>query len=182
MAGQVQTKTMTAAEYMQLPVSNEPTELINGVVVVSPSPKDRHQALLGELYMVIRQLGSAGTVRMAPMDVHFDDDHVLQPDIFWVSPEGRCKLQEGYWYGPPDLVVEIFSSGTARLDKINKYKVYERHGVREYWMVDPDEEYIEVLRLEEGKFRLYGVFGPEDSFQSPVMKDQIVKVGTLLGR
>lgn len=168
---------MTAAEFMELPETTQITELIDGELVVSPSPIKLHQDVSGNLHFLLRQLYKkiGGTVQYAPMDVHLDDENVVQPDIFWVSDKNeKCKVgEDGYWHGPPDLIVEILSPGTARQDKVTKFALYERHGVREYWIADPKYRNIEVWSLVEGKYTRVGLFSANDSFKSPVLGQTI---------
>ena len=171
---------MTAAEFKQLPENGELIELLDGEIVMSPTPKYKHQRLIFPLARLLDQLTDRGTVVLSPMDVYLDNENVVQPDVFWVSgPESLCQLgDDDYWHGAPDLVVEVLSPGTALRDKTVKFDLYEKHGVREYWLIDPDAQYIEVWRLESGTFRRVGVFGPADKFESSVLS-QIIEVSRL---
>jgi Uma2 family endonuclease len=174
---------MRAEEFLALPETNLPTELIDGAVIMSPTPKDLHQGISLRLLQVLLQHIAGGTLRYAPADVHLDDLNVVQPDLFWVSgPESRCTLgKDGYWHGAPDLVIEILSPGTARRDRREKFSLYEQHGVREYWLVDPDAQYVEVWgRVGEGFERL-GVFGPEESFESAVLGGKRLELKGVFG-
>lgn len=178
---------MTPAEFRQLPETNEPTELIYGELIVSPTPVNNYQADVGEIHFFLKQLEKQkpdmGQVVVSPMDVWLDE-HCVQPDVFWVSkPESRCKLgEDGYWYGAPDLVVEVLSPSTAHKDRGVKFDLYQQYGVREYWLADPDGQYIEVFRLENGKFERLGAFGIGQSFTSVVLSGITIQVDTLLGR
>lgn len=166
MVDQMVTK-MTAAEFAELPESNTPIELINGEVVLAPSPVDRHQEAVGNLHVALRLLKRPGVLRLAPADVYIDEINVVQPDLFWVSPESsNCHLIDHYWHGAPDLIIEILSPGTTRRDRGDKYRLYEKYGVREYWLVDADELYIEVYVLSDGKFARQGLFSLGEQFTS----------------
>lgn len=168
-------KTMTAEAFRQLPETNLPIELLDGAIVVSPTPKDEHQAILGELFALLKNIAPSGSVRVAPLDVYLDDRNVVQPDIFWVGEENSaCQLIDGYWHGAPSLVIEILSPSTARRDKTTKFDLYQNYGVQEYWMVDPLAAYIEVWVLQGNQFTRHGVFGSEDTFISPVLGNQPV--------
>jgi Uma2 family endonuclease len=175
---------MTPAEFKQLGETVQPTELIDGEVIVSPTPRNIHQESVGETYFFLKQLSrqnpAAGRAVIAPMDVWLGEDCV-QPDVFWVSGEGsQCKLgEDGYWYGAPDLVVEVLSPSTAHRDRGVKFDLYEKHGVREYWLADPDGQYIEVYGRENERFVRVGVFTGEQTFSSTVLGVN-VNVGTLL--
>ncbi len=166
---------MTAAEFKQLPESSEHIELIYGETIVSPTPKFVHQKLVFLIAKLVESLTSKGTVVLSPMDVYLDDENVVQSDIFWVSgPESNCQLgDDDYWHGAPDLVVEIASPSTARLDRTVKFDLYEKFGVREYWLVDPLAQYFEVWKLGAGKFQRGGAFGPSDKFESAVLSQTV---------
>jgi Uma2 family endonuclease len=161
---------MTAKEFLALPESNLPSEFIHGEVIMSPAPTLEHQRLFVRLFDLIRRLIPNGEVLIAPVDVYLDDENIVQPDIFWVAAEGKCVSVEGrYLRGAPDLIVEIFSPGSTRRDKKDKFRLYEKHGVREYWMVAPDDKWLEAWQLQEGHYSLIDIFGPGDSFASPLL-------------
>ncbi len=173
---------MTAAEFLDLPESNKIIELINGEVIMAPSPVDKHQEILGNLHFKLKPLVDTGIWRFAPADVHLDGINVVQPDLFWVSPDSQiCHLVEGrYWHGAPDLVIEILSPGTTRQDRDTKYRLYEKSGVREYWIVDAEELYIEVYSLRDGAFKRQGIFGLGETFESAVLNGLALQVDALL--
>lgn len=176
----VKTK-MTSEEYRQLPESDVRMELIDGEIIVdgeiiaygdmsmSPSPVDIHQfvASITHLYLGIK-LG-AWWLRYES-DLHLEEGVVLRPDLFWVHPQSTtCHLVKNYWHGAPDLVIEILSPSTAKLDRGVKYQLYERHGVREYWLIDPTERVLEVYRLKDGQYVRLGFYEPGATFTSPVL-------------
>ncbi len=163
---------MTAEAYFQRPESNLPIQLIDGDLLEMTSPLTDHQDMVGEIFYLfkfIQKTKGGGKPYVAPMDVWFDEVNVPQPDVFWVSDGGKCVLRDKRLYGAPDLIVEVLSPGTMRLDKREKFHLYEKHGVSEYWLVHPTEAYIEVWVLETGKFKLLDIFAPEDTFASPVL-------------
>lgn len=82
--------------------------------------------------------------------------------------------------GVPDLVIEILSPSTAKLDKTAKMRLYERSGIKEYWLVDPDREEIEVLTLKDSSYESMGVFGIEQSFESALLKGLRVSLDMIL--
>ena len=182
MAQAVKTR-MTAAEFLELPETTIPTELVDGEVIVTPAPKDPHQKTLMHLIRILLPLVPGGELRVSPCDVHLDEYNVVQPDIFWVSdPESSCKLgEDGYWHGAPDLVIEILSPGTILHDRRDKFQLYEKHGAREYWIVDPDGQYVEVWILSEETFTREGIYGPDESFTSAVLGDRSVELKSVFG-
>jgi Uma2 family endonuclease len=149
-------------------------------MIMSPAPNLEHQAIVLNLASLLLQIKPGGKVHVAPVDVWLDDANVVQPDVMWISPNSACvPFEKKYYQGAPDLLAEVLSPGTARTDKSAKFKLYEKHGVREYWMVDPEAQYVEVWRREENRFALVGVFGPGETFGSAVLGDKTVEVTRL---
>lgn len=95
-----------------------------------------------------------GLVLFAPIDVYFGETDVYQPDIIFVGRERMGIIEPHRVNGAPDLVVEILSPATAYYDLRKKFKVYDRCGVKEYWVVDPEERSVQIFALEKGKFTL----------------------------
>ena len=137
----------TYRDYLQLPEQDR-RELIGGDFHVVPSPSVRHQAVSANLGVALRDFvgrNRLGVVLWAPMDAMLSDEDVVQPDILFVSNERRGIIAEDNISGAPDLVVEVLSPGTADRDRELKRGLYARAGVREYWVVDPDQMTIRVL-------------------------------------
>ena len=129
-------------------------ELLDGDLLMTPAPNLKHQetaaALAGELIRFVRR-HALGKVYCAPCDVVLSDTDVVQPDLLFVARDRLHLLANGEnVQGAPDLVVEILSPSTADRDRGYKRELYARHGVREYWIVDPDAETIHVLRQHDG--------------------------------
>ena len=121
---------------------------------MSPSPVIRHQKVLGTIYRLIGnflETSSTGEVIIAPSDVQLGKGDVYQPDLYYVSRERLGILDKQGAKGAPDLVVEILSPSTARLDREMKRQVYEQAGVREIWFVDLWHDQIEVHQLPTGE-------------------------------
>jgi len=165
---------MTAAVFFELPETNQIIELINGELIVSPPPILNHQRLVFKFAKLIESLMPNGEVFIAPVAVYFDEDNVPEPDIVWVAANSRCVLTDKRLEGPPDLIVEILSPGTERQDKKDKFKLYQKFGVREYWLAHPQERYVEVWRLENGIFVHQGVYGPDETFESGALGGKTV--------
>lgn len=132
----VSKRRMTAAELSQLPETNQPTELIAGMLIVSPCPVPKHQQISGRFFIKLDDLIPDGEIFFAPIGVYFDEDNIPEPDIVWVAEDSKCVIGDKYLEGAPELIIEIFSPGTLRYDRREKYELYERFGVREYWMAD----------------------------------------------
>ena len=144
----------TYRDYLLLPEGDR-RELIEGDFFITPVPNIRHQAIsrnLGlRLWELVRSHG-LGQVFLAPTDVVLSPESVVQPDILFVSNERRGIITEANVSGAPDLVVEILSPSTAERDRELKRTLYARYGVREYWIVDPEDSSVEVMALEEAGF------------------------------
>ncbi len=173
---------VTAAEFERLPETNTPTELIEGELIVSPSPVPEHQRVSRSTTGVLEALIPNGEIFYAPMDVYFNDENILQPDIIWVAEGSRCQITDKRLEGPPYLIVEIFSPGTVSRDKIENFALYERYGVTEYWMIDPQEKYIEVYGWQAGRYGRQGTYAPGSTFESPALGSKTVNVAALFAR
>jgi Uma2 family endonuclease len=180
MVDTIQTR-MTAAEYALLPETTQPMELIDGEMIELPAPKVLHQRLVVKLIKFLTSLLPGGEVCVSPSDVHFDELNVVQPDVFWISGAGsRCRLgEDGDWHGAPDLIIEVLSPSTALHDRREKFQLYEKHGVQEYWIADPVSQYIEVWHNASGTFNKQGIYGADESFKSVVLNDQKIELKTI---
>jgi len=167
------TKTrITAAEYVaNFPETTQPMELIEGEPITLPTPSAIHQSVIGKLYRLIStwlEKNPRGHIWLSPLDVHFSQDTVLQPDLFFVVQD--CHMgEDGYFHGVPDLCIEVLSPSSVKRDRIQKFDLYERFGVREYWLVDPGLSCIEVYALQGGIFQKYGVYESTNLLSSSML-------------
>ncbi|MDO8365363.1 MAG: Uma2 family endonuclease [Saprospiraceae bacterium] len=147
---------MTATEFALLPAGPPYPELINNLLKMPPSPEFKHQdvsiSLASRMFIHIEDHG-LGILLEAPMDVHFDENNVLQPDIMFISKDRMPELlADGKRIkGAPDLVVEILSSN-RKSDLEEKMYIYELYDVREYWVVDPKKKFVEIFENVEKEF------------------------------
>ena len=132
-------------------------ELIDGIPYsMSPAPAPRHQYICGQLIRRIGNFldGKSCKVYPAPFDVRLaadgEDDTVVQPDISVVCD--RSKIDERGCSGAPDWVIEVLSPSTASKDTVKKMALYQRVGVREYWIVDPERNTVHVYILKDGLY------------------------------
>ena len=139
---------ITWQDVQQLPDDGHRHEAIEGELHVTPAPTPRHQDIVLRLAMRLQAVlvdPGHGRLWVAPIGVEFPDSKEgVQPDLVFVSPDGRARATDTGIVGAPDLVIEILSPTTAQRDRGVKRKLYERHGVEQYWIVDPDSEVVEV--------------------------------------
>ena len=172
----IQTRKMTADEFLALPVSNLPHELIHGEEIISPSPTIIHQRISQLVFQLIERLKPDGEVLYAPVDVYLDDENIVQPDVLWIARGNtNILIEDKLLRGAPDLTVEIVDPGTARRDRKDRFRLYEKFGVREYWMIDPDHKLLEIWQLQDAHFMLVAVFGPTDTCTSLLLGEIEVK-------
>ncbi|MEW6607890.1 MAG: Uma2 family endonuclease [bacterium] len=154
-------------------------ELIGGEFFMAPAPNVWHQRISKRIEFKIMQVlekSGLGEVFYAPCDVVLSNEDVVQPDIIFVLKENFNIITKDNIQGSPDLLIEIISPNSAQRDRITKKRLYERCGVKEYWLVDQDRKEIEVLTLEEGRYKPCGIFKSEDTLSSVVLKDFHLKL------
>jgi Uma2 family endonuclease len=149
--GECAMQKLTVYEYLRLPETMRPMELVYGVVREPPAPRYGHQSLLTRLTAMLAGHVAAydlGEVCVAPVDVVLDEALalVVQPDIVFVARERLHIVRDRIW-GPPDLVVEVLSPRTARRDRTTKLGWYRQYGVGECWLADTKSRCIEVVDL-----------------------------------
>ncbi|MBI4331177.1 MAG: Uma2 family endonuclease [Chloroflexi bacterium] len=170
----------TYEDYKNLPESEtERYELLEGELVVVPSPNERHQSISGNLIRILSTFvrdNKLGRVYPAPFDVVFGETNVLQPDTMYISRDRLSVITRENVHGAPDLVVEILSPATATRDRAIKRAIYARHGVREMWLVDPEQETVEVARLEKGGLETIGSYKKGNILVSEVLPGLRLKV------
>lgn len=180
-----QTK-FTYQDYLLFPDDGRRHELIDGEHYVTPSPVARHQRILRRLAHAIEtwlQAHSAGEMFFAPFDVVLSDFDVVEPDLLYVSRERAGLIESRGVFGPPDLAVEILSAGTRRADEQVKRKLYERAGVSEYWLIDPELDLVKVYRRDGGGFARPVELTREagDVLATPLLPGLRIALGRILG-
>ena len=161
----------TVADYLTTP-DDKRYQLLDGELILAPSPTDRHQAIMGTLFFLLYQHNletGSGRVRMAPLDVHLSEYDLTQPDILFVSNDRASIITAANIQGAPDLVVEILSPSTERFDRGYKRTMYARNGVREYWLVDPAGETVEVMTEAEEGFVTESIYQRDQILVSPLL-------------
>ena len=164
----------TYRDYKNLPESETKRyELLVGELLMVPSPTTYHQRISWNLEHLLGDFTcrhNLGIIYHAPLDVVFSQEDVAQPDIFFISRERSEIIAEEHIRGAPDLTIEILSPATAERDRTYKRTLYARHGVKEYWIVDPNKQAIEVMTLGEAGFETASVYRKEETLISPLLK------------
>lgn len=174
-------KRYTYEDYQKLP-EGAPYQLIGGELVLTPAPSTYHQIIAMKLAFQMIALVTQkelGIVLFAPVDVYLGETETYQPDIIFIARERLKIIERERINGAPDLVVEILSPATAYYDLRKKFKVYERCGVKEYWIVDPEEKSVEIYLLQDGKFRLDQQAAGEGSVASRVLEGFTVTLASI---
>lgn len=174
-------KILTVHEFLDLDIFEDGYlyELINGEIVKRASPDTEHQSISINLMRQFFQhvpAKVAGKLFHAPYDVYLDEENLVQPDLIFVAEANAGIIQTGCIVGVPDLVVEILSPGTHRTDRGAKFKLYQRLGVAEYWIVGPRSQTIEVYALNAGAYDLFALGEEGGTVESNLLKGLSVPV------
>lgn len=163
---------LTYEEYRKTP-DDKRYELLDGELIMAPAPLTGHQlvqvALGAPLYTFVKQRG-LGLVFFAPTDVVLSDTNVVQPDLLFVSTAREHIVTRANIQGAPDLVVEIRTDSTAERDWTLKRELYAEHGVKEYWLVDPEAMTVTVLLLHGDVFNVVGIYWKGQRLTSPTLE------------
>lgn len=172
---------LTYADYAALPDDGKRYELIDGELVVNPAPITGHQFISGNVFGALRTYfreRRSGKAAYSPIDVVFSDGTVLQPDVVAVLNDRLAIIGRKNIQGAPHLVVEVLSDGTRRYDEIDKRKVYEKFGVDEYWIVDPELELVKIYRRTGDAFTRAAEISTETGGEitTPLLPDFVLPI------
>jgi Uma2 family endonuclease len=184
-ASYLTSERMTVRDFRQMEFDDNDTfyyELINGELVAKSAPSPFHQRISRNIFRAFDTFVTAnnlGEVLYAPIDVFLDEENASQPDVLFLSKANQHLVTVDGVQGAPDLVVEIISPSSIKRDRGDKMKLYERCGVREYWLVDARtrsvEVYVNTLQGERYDFELRDVFvNAEDE---PIIVESFVLLG-----
>lgn len=165
-------KKLTYQDYLDLP--EEPGyrfEILEGMLIKEPSPSVIHQRASRKLQRILEdyfeEVDPEGEVFDAPLDVTPLEFNVVQPDLFYVSGEQQLIVKEDRIDGSPVLVVEILSPSSARKDRLQKMRIYQKAEVKHYWLVDPKEKTLECFALHDGVYALVASGMEEETVEHP---------------
>ena len=165
-------KQYTYEDYEKLP-EGAPYQLIGGELIMTPSPVPYHQMISWRIGFELGKFvedKKSGIVLHAPLDVYLSETETYQPDIIFISKDRLNIIGEKKIEAAPDLVIEILSPSTAYYDLRHKKRIYEKSGVKEYWIVDPMEKSIEVYENISGEFKLFSQAQEKDRVKSKLLE------------
>ncbi len=178
----VASKTWTYQDYLELD-DDQRYEIYRGELIMCPAPNTHHQGilseLLGQLYTFNRS-HHLGVLYPAPVDVILDESTVVQPDIVFVLNAHRSRIEKRGIFGAPDLVVEIISPGSITHDRYTKQALYSAAGIPEYWLLDPANQTLEVLHLEDNGYTQADFAAEQGPVTSAILKGFSVEVAELM--
>lgn len=173
---------MTRHDYQEMQEGPPYYQLVEGELVMSPSPTPNHQKVVGNIFNLIQNHLAdhpVGEVYVAPLDVLLSETDVYQPDVFFMLKERRAIRAQTGIEGAPSLVVEVLSPGTERLDRGAKRQVYARTGVEELWLVDLDARTIEVFDLPKNPNVCAAVYGHGNVFGCRILPGLDIQVAAV---
>lgn len=164
---------------------NERWEILQGVpYAMTPAPTVQHQEIVGALYRIFGNYlqGKGCRVFLAPLDVLLAEGQepdeqiktVVQPDVFVVCDQ--TKLDKRRCKGAPDLIIEVLSPATARKDRREKFLLYEKHCVKEYWLVEPDAKLVTAFILQDGQYGRPNIYSDEETMTPAIFADLSVNL------
>lgn len=148
-------KIWTYDDLVAMPDDGKRYEIIGGELLVSAAPDRRHQESLSETNDLVKgfvRVNRLGRVYFAPVDVVFSPTDVVEPDLVYIRRDRLHIFESARVEGAPDLVVEVLSPSTRRIDLDRKRRLYAVNGVPEYWIVDPFSETVTILVLHNGEY------------------------------
>jgi len=147
-------------------------EVLNGKIIADkPHPSPDHYFTAENIFCIFKNFKRC-IVILRGLGVHLTEKDIVIPDIVVLCDPNKLK-NDGI-HGAPDLIAEILSPGTAKRDKGYKKLLYERCGVKEYWIVDPYNHFIEVYLLTDGKYVQTGVYQKPDTFKTSLYDDLVI--------
>lgn len=153
----IQGPPRTAVEVFKLLPEGTLCEVINNTIYMSPSPTTNHQRILKSIFKQIDNFieeRKLGEVFFSAIDVFLDDKNAFQPDLIFISNKNTGFLDpEGGFHGVPDLIVKVLSPFNKNHDLVKKKSVYEKRGVKEYWVIDPKTKEVTGFEWKEGSFQ-----------------------------
>lgn len=170
-------------DYLRLPDDGKRYEIIKGVLYVANAPIVEHQFTVSEVHFALKlfvrnkQLGQVFT---APLEIHLSEiSRPVQPDVLFISADRLPPPGAKVFDGAPDLIVEVVSPSSIRLDRNIKFDAYEQAGVAEYWIIDTKTRSVEVYTLARGEYALHGQYTGNEVITSALFPELQIKTSLL---
>jgi Uma2 family endonuclease len=174
----------TYTTYAAIPNDGKRYEVIEGVLYLMASPNVKHQSVTQRIlfYMMTHfEFKGLGRVFISPIDVELAPKYVVQPDLVVILNKNKKIIQRKKLKGSPDLLVEVASPSTGGYDRTTKRTAYAKYGIKEFWLVNPKDETVEVLVLEKGNYVSKGTFAGKDGVTSTIVPEFPVRVEQFFG-
>jgi len=176
-------KKFTYQDYKNLDVEdNFWYELLNGELVKKSSPSPLHQRVSRNLLVALNTFivgKKLGEVFYSPIDVFLDDYNVPQPDLVFVSDARKEIISDDGILGIPDMVIEIISPSSFKRDRVDKMKLYKKHQIPEFWLIDPNNTSVEIYTFQENDYDVFSLAVQSGTVQSKVLPEFTLEVSTL---
>jgi Uma2 family endonuclease len=181
------TKKITYAEFIEMDFPDDDHnhyELLDGELVIRNTPAIQHQRISRNLFRKLNRFvteRNLGEVLYAPIAMLVDDYNAPQPDLLYVSVANKDAVGEFVIERAPELAVEILSPSTMYHDRHYKRKLYGRFGVKEYWLIDPQNKAVEVNELKSGGYELFSFAAEKGAARSQVLNGFEIDLKELFG-
>lgn len=170
-------EVFTVEDYRAMPPGPPYYQLVEGELIVAPSPSSFHQEIAGNVFALLRQhvrKHRLGKVCIAPLDVYLSEANVFQPDVLFLANPIAPRWQIDGVHGAPDLVVEIVSPSNGPLELKRKRPLYAQHGVREEWLIEPTLQQIHRYDFAASVAKPVRVYDNDESFETPLLPGLII--------
>ena len=157
-------------------------ELWDGELIVTPVPTMRHQEIvrrLMKLFALLDPDDTLGRLYAAAADVVFDDHWIYQPDLFFIAADRVNIIKPRYVEGAPDMCIDILAPTTTAWSVARRRRVYEKFGVKEYWLINPFDKSLEIWKLQEGRLQLVGEYIEKQMASSQLLEGLSVGISAL---
>ncbi len=166
MADPVKRVILSYEDYLSMPDDRNRYEILEGELAVTPSPTSMHQLVSRNLAFILHchiKQYRLGDILYAPMDVILSDISIVQPDLIYITREHLHLITTRGIEGTPDMVIEIISPASKRLDRVGKLQIYAKYGIAWYWLIDPLEKTLEIYMLNHESYSLHGTYSQNDT-------------------
>ncbi len=173
---------MTYEQYRALPEDGNRYQVIEGELHMTAAPLVSHQQISGNLQFILESYVREhdwGKVFAAPIEIYLGEKDFVQPDLVCVAKSRLEIVKEKNIVGAPDLVIEILSPSTVKVDRVLKMNTYARHRVPHYWIVDPAAQTLEAFEWENGSYRLSAAHAEEEEFQPALFPGMTIHLAEL---